>query len=272
MPARPAPRRASAEKVTLLMSSAADFARHVPGFDFLQGLLKNAGAGLPHVGQWIAPTLDPEELDKRIQELKTVQFWLEQNAKLLATTIQALEVQRMTLATLKGMNLPMADLTQALKIKPLVPAARPAPEPETETEAELDDEVDEADDEPAPPPPRRKPASRAKATAAAPAAPVVDPMQWWGALTQQFTELAAQALKDGAKDGAKALAGAVVKQSVDSATQALKTAATLPVKMAGQAARSAQSAGQSAGRTAAKKTQVKAGGTARSARAAPRRR
>jgi hypothetical protein len=53
----------------------------VPGFEFLQGLFKNAGAGLPHIGQWVAPTLDPEELEKRIQELKTVQFWLEQNAK-----------------------------------------------------------------------------------------------------------------------------------------------------------------------------------------------
>ncbi|MBX9716377.1 MAG: hypothetical protein K2X42_07245, partial [Burkholderiaceae bacterium] len=52
-----------------------------PGFEFLQGLVKNAGASLPGMGQWIAPTLNPEELDKRIQELKTVQFWLEQNAK-----------------------------------------------------------------------------------------------------------------------------------------------------------------------------------------------
>jgi hypothetical protein len=106
------------------MSAAADFTRHVPGFDFLQGLLKNAGAGLPNVGQWIAPTLDPAELDKRIQELKTVQFWLEQNARLLATTIQALEVQRMTLATLKGMNLPLAELKESLTIKPF---AAPAP-------------------------------------------------------------------------------------------------------------------------------------------------
>ena len=65
-------------------------------------------------GQWVAPTLDPEELDKRIQELKTVQFWLEQNARLLATTIQALEVQRMTLSTLQSMNLPMTELRDAL--------------------------------------------------------------------------------------------------------------------------------------------------------------
>ena len=110
-----------------MSDSTAAFTKLVPGFDFLQGLLKNAGAGLPNVGQWIAPTLDPAELDKRIQELKTVQFWLEQNARLLATTIQALEVQRMTLATLKGMNLPLAELSESLKIKPFA-ASAPVPD------------------------------------------------------------------------------------------------------------------------------------------------
>ncbi|MFM7507771.1 MAG: PhaM family polyhydroxyalkanoate granule multifunctional regulatory protein [Rubrivivax sp.] len=206
------------------MSSAADFTRQVPGFDFLQGLLKNAGAGLPNVGQWIAPTLDPDELDKRIQELKTVQFWLEQNARLLATTIQALEVQRMTLATLRGMNLPLAELKESLKIKPFA-APAPAPEPQAEPEPEPE----------APARPRRKAAPRASA-AAAPAPAAVDPMQWWGALTQQFTELAAQALKDGTRDGARGLAGAVVKQSVDAAGSALRAAASLPAKAAEAAA------------------------------------
>ena len=110
------------------MSTANDLARMVPGFEFLQNLMKGAGAALPGVqgfGQWVAPTLDPEELDKRIQELKTVQFWLEQNARLLGTTVQALEVQRMTLSTLKTLNLPMADLRAALSAK--VPEAAAPP-------------------------------------------------------------------------------------------------------------------------------------------------
>ena len=55
----------------------------VPGFDFLQSLVKNAGAAMPGIGQWVAPTLDPAELEKRIDELRTVQFWLEQNARML---------------------------------------------------------------------------------------------------------------------------------------------------------------------------------------------
>ncbi len=42
-------------------------------------------------------------------------------------------------------------------------------------------------------------------------------MQWWGALTKQFTQLATTAMKDSAGDAAKSLAGAMVKQSFDAA-------------------------------------------------------
>jgi hypothetical protein len=207
------------------MTPANDLARLVPGFDFLQGLMKNAGSSIPGMGQWIAPTLDPEELEKRISELKTVQFWLEQNARLLATTIQALEVQRMTLATLQGMNLPLADIGESLRIK-----TPPAPEPQADPEPE-------PAPAPAPTAPRRKAAPAAKAAKAA--APAVDPMQWWGALTQQFTELATQAMKDSAADTAKNIAGSLVKGSVEGAAGALKAAARMPAKAAGAAVRAA---------------------------------
>ena len=160
------------------MTGTADFAKMVPGFDFLQGLMKGAGASLPQINQWIAPTLDPAELDKRIQDLKTVQFWLEQNTRLLGTTIQALEVQRMTLNTLKTMNLPLADLGAALRMP--APAEEPPP-PATPAPSAW-----------APPPA----AAAAPTPPTDPPKPAVDPMQWWGALTQQFTEIAAQALKD----------------------------------------------------------------------------
>ena len=72
---------------------------------------------MPSLSNWVAPTLSVEELDKRIGELKAVHFWLEQNGKALGATIQALEVQKMTLATLKGMNFNMGDLANALKLK-----------------------------------------------------------------------------------------------------------------------------------------------------------
>ena len=200
------------------MATATDLTRMVPGFDFLQGLLKNAGAGLPNMGQWVAPTLDPAELDKRIQELKTVQFWLEQNGRLLATTIQAMEVQRMTLSTLQTMNLPLADISNALRLKPLGGQAAQAEEETEEPESAAEPEARQA-------PARSAPKTRGGTAAAAAAAPAaVDPLQWWGALTQQFTELATQAVKDTAVDASKNLAGAMVKQTMATAGDVLKKA------------------------------------------------
>lgn len=168
------------------MADPAAFAKLVPGFDFLQGLMKNAGAGMPDMGQWIAPSLDPEELEKRIEQLRTVQFWLEQNARMLGATIQALEVQRMTLSTLQTMNVPLADLGRAMQLK------TPAPTPEA----------------PAPKAAAPTKTTRAAKAATAPAAGAVDPMQWWGALTRQFGELATRALQDSAAAAADAPAGA----------------------------------------------------------------
>src|SRR5207342_3229236 len=101
-----------------LMTDPSSFAKLVPGFDFLQGLVKNAGAALPAIGQWVAPTIDPAEIEKRIEELRTVQFWLEQNARMLGATIQAMEVQRMTLSTLKTMNVTVGDIGNAMKLRP----------------------------------------------------------------------------------------------------------------------------------------------------------
>src|SRR5881275_3566133 len=96
------------------------FGKYVPGFDFLQNLAKGASQTLPqmpNLSNWIAPTLNVEELEKRIGELKAVHFWLEQNSNALAATIQALEVQKMTLATLKGMNFNMGEVADALKVR-----------------------------------------------------------------------------------------------------------------------------------------------------------
>jgi hypothetical protein len=184
-----------------------DFTKMVPGFDFLQGLMKGAGSAMPSMGQWIAPTLDADEVDKRIQELRTVQFWLEQNARMLGATIQALEVQRMTLATLKTMNLPMSELRESLKIDPQAFM----PKGEDRAEAATPEPAPAAADKPA----GDKPAG----------APALDPMQWWGALTRQFTELAANAIKDTPVEAATQMAGAAFKQAVQPMADAAKAVA-----------------------------------------------
>jgi hypothetical protein len=229
------------------MADAGGFAKMVPGFDFLQGLVKNAGSALPNMGQWVAPTLNPEELEKRIEELRTVQFWLEQNARMMGATIQALEVQRMTLSTLKSMNVSMGELRDAMTLK--TPGAQAAAE-----ELDEDDDEDEDDEEVAAPPAAA--ASSAASSADAPAG-VVDPMQWWGALTKQFTQLAANTMKESATDAAKNLAGAMVKQSFEAANETLKKAVSVPAAVAQKAASAATAA---AGRAAPRKAASAAAG------------
>lgn len=184
------------------------FAKFVPGFDFLQNLAKGATQAvpqMPNLSNWIAPSLNEEELDKRIAELKAVHFWLDQNSKALGATVQALEVQKLTLATLKGMNLSMGEVANAFKFK----AADTTPEPTSkaaekavEKAAEKVEEKAQAEaDKPAEP--ASKPASAA--------AGLVDPMQLWTALTQQFQHIAAGAMKEASKAPEKAAPTAVSK-------------------------------------------------------------
>ena len=174
------------------MADSDSYSRLVPGFEFMQNLVKTAGAALPGIGQWVAPTLDPQELDKRIEELRTVQFWLEQNARMLGATIQALEVQRMTLSTLRTMNVQMDDLRESMTLrmpgadgKPGSHDAAPVAEPAAPTAEGTSRRQGAAA------------ATAANADAQAGAAGGVDPMQWWGALTKQFAQLAASAMKEG---------------------------------------------------------------------------
>jgi len=254
------------------------FGKFVPGFEFLQNLASNAVKGatqgipqLPNMSNWVAPTLSVEDLEKRIEELKAVQFWLDQNAVALKATIQALEVQKMTLATLKGMNFNMGDVANAFKLKtadtvmsglhkaaetassaahtvsdvlrpaaatfaPAAPAAapEPAPAPEPEPKAAA-----------------RKPAKGGKAAAKAASGGIVDPLQWWGALTEQFQQIAATAVKDAARQ------------------TAVDTTRNMATGVAKEMARTAKAATQSVARKAAPR-KAAAKKTAPAKRAAPK--
>lgn len=187
------------------------FGKFVPGFDFLQNLAKAAGsnpgaaASVPNLSQWLVPSLKVEDLEKRIEELKHVQFWLDQNARALSATIQALEVQKMTMETLKGMNftmgMPGAANAAPAASWPEPPAAKPEAAPAT-----------------------KPPAQAAKDSAEA--AKVIDPVALWGSLTQQFQTIAANALKDVAKHSAPPIKKAPARSKAATKTKpATKTAA-----------------------------------------------
>ena len=63
--------------------------------------------GVPVPGMAM-PTLDPHEIDKRIQELKSVEVWLSMNLNMLRAAIQGLEMQKAGLAGMQqAMNMTM---------------------------------------------------------------------------------------------------------------------------------------------------------------------
>lgn len=270
-------------------NSLSGFGKLVPGFDFLQNLARQAAGSaaqsipqLPRLGNWVAPTLNVEELDKHIQELKAVQFWLDQNVMALKATIQALEVQKMTLATLKGMNFNMGDMAHAFRLKVADSVAggvqHGADKATTFSGLEIPPSAYQAAQAGAAP--TAEPAAQAapakartskaetKPTASQPAAAapgVVDAMQWWGALTQQFQTIAADAMKEAARKStidtpgnlATGLAKGAMKTATDMAQSAGKTVAGNAQAAMNTALRSSQAwpvpvAAKTAARPAAK--------------------
>ncbi len=300
-------------------ANTSGFGQFVPGFEFLQNLARQATSGLvpggaptatpglPQLGSWVAPTFNVEDLDKRIQELKAVHFWLEQNSRALSATIQALEVQRMTLATLQGMNVSMGDVANVLKVKAadtmasmaagltpkstaaapaavsaMNPVAAPAASPAASAPSQFAGLEVPAPWHTTPTAPVQATApapSPAPAVQAMPAAPAaepevssptaapavagaIDPMLWWGALTQQFQTIAANALNDTsartAVDAGTQMASSLTREAVKTATEmtagltrGLAAQAGTPAPAAAGVAKKAP---QTAARTAPKKT------------------
>lgn len=148
--------------------------------------------GLPQqMPSMLAPTVDLGELDKRITDLRAVAQWLELNASMLRTTIQTLEVQRATIATLKGISgamlAPIMGLSEAspTSSRPPVPpevkiglaAAAAQPPPEAPPVAAM-------------PARKRKPAAHPGPSLADDA---LNPAAWWHTLQDQFAKIASVA-------------------------------------------------------------------------------
>jgi hypothetical protein len=110
--------------------------------------------GLPVPGMAM-PTMDPKEVEKRINDLKSVEGWLTMNLNMVRFAIQGLEMQRATLEAMKSgtsdaklaelaaagantaantMMWPWAVMQQAMAARPPEPAAAP-PEPPAEPPA-----------------------------------------------------------------------------------------------------------------------------------------
>lgn len=108
--------------------------------EFIKNMWGNMGFTLPGM---VTPTLDTNEIDKRIAELKSVEGWLKTNLGLLQMTIHGLEMQRTTLAAMQALS-ESANSTDAnanpfanpaLWQWPFMPQASPAPAAAAEPEA-----------------------------------------------------------------------------------------------------------------------------------------
>ncbi|NCY26122.1 MAG: hypothetical protein EBX37_15135 [Alphaproteobacteria bacterium] len=218
----------------MIDSMSEGFGKFVPGFDFLQNLAKGASQTvpqMPNLANWVAPTLNVEELDKRISELKAVHFWLDQNSKALGATVQALEVQKMTLATLKGMNFNLGEVANTLAARSAEAAAAGAQRAEDKAAAEARSaaQAKAAGAEAAAPKPGKSSAKKAAPAAAG----LVDPLQLWSSLTQQFQQIAATAMTDATKNTALNPSNAsqnIAKKPAVSRAKAPKAAKKTPVR------------------------------------------
>jgi hypothetical protein len=196
---------------------------HIPGaavmtdtLDFVKSLWGSMGVPGISIPGIAAPTLSMDDLDKKISELKAVESWLNLNATMLRSSIQALEVQRGTIAALKSMGQSLAAAVQqpphhdpfANVGKPKEPKPAEAAKPEAKADA--------------------KPAGEAKPAgdaASAAANQMANPAAWWNMLQEQFTQAVNTAM---ATDPIAKPAAAKNSAAHDASKPAAKPAARKP--------------------------------------------
>lgn len=142
------------------------------------------------VSNRLVPTLDIEELDKRIADLKAVEQWLNLNLGMLKGTIQGLEIQRGTLAAVQafGASFAVPKAPQTTARESVTPAAAQASSPAAQPAGPRAGATPET--------PAAGAAGAAKA-AAAPQSPMpggIDPSAWWNLLQTNFQQIAQAAL------------------------------------------------------------------------------
>jgi len=168
----------------------------LPGMTETMDFVKRAWSSF-NLPSSMTPTLDVEELDKRIADLRTVEQWLSLNLGMLQNAIQGMEIQRGTIAALKAFGTPGAldagtAAAQALAAMGGAHAASASPD----TTRPASRKGDSASGTPRPveaPEPAAKPFSHTTAAA-------IDPAAWWGLLQSQFSQVA-QAAMEGASAG-----------------------------------------------------------------------
>lgn len=197
----------------------------LPGMSETMDFVRRAWSSF-NLPSGMTPTLDVDEIDRRIADLRTVEQWLTLNLNMVQSAIQGLEIQRGTLAALKAFGDAVggsAGLDPAAVARAMAMTMAPNRTPHSANETP-----------PAPEPTQRPathsapdadPATRAGGSPEGGAAKPADaateaanPAVWWNLLQGQFSQLAQAALA-GAAAVAPAFTGAGTEAAGTQAAQ-----------------------------------------------------
>ncbi|MES5325981.1 PhaM family polyhydroxyalkanoate granule multifunctional regulatory protein [Alcaligenes phenolicus] len=254
--------------------------------DMMAQAWKNmASGGAGDLSSGMMPSLSPDDLDRRIRDLRAVESWLQLNLSMLSTTIQGLEIQRSTLAAIKTMA---QQGTQAaggknpfeafMAFNPMAAAADSAAASDSKSGANKPEAASQTASQHASAQPQQQAAPQPEAAAKQDAPKDKQPgaqqdagagnpaaQAWWNMLQQQFDAMATataasmQQVENYRQQASKAkAAGSSTKPSKPAAAHAQTSAKTSapaaakPVKTAAKAA--TKTAAKAATKTAAKKT------------------
>lgn len=153
--------------------------------EFVKNLWGSMGVPGMNIPGITAPMLSVEDLDKKITDLKAVEAWLNVNLSMLRGTVQALEVQRATIATLKTMGESLAAASRQ-------PQAAAPDAPKTSAG------------------PAAKPGA---------STPDPTPAAWWDLLQDQFKQAVSSAMSPESMGGPAAEFGKAMANARGGATQ-----------------------------------------------------
>ena len=173
------------------MTDTLEFVKNLWGGMHIPGAMPGM-AGVPGMPPLPGAGMSVEDLDKKIADLKAVEAWLTLNQSMLHGSIQALEIQRGTLATLKAMGDSMAQAMGKAG------AGESAVAPFAQFFAQMAQATTPVAAAPAPPAPTPPPpapvpdAPQAAPDAAGAAMPAA--VAWWNLLQDQFRHAVASAI------------------------------------------------------------------------------
>ncbi len=194
-------------------------------------------------GLGLSPPMNPEELERKIAELKSVENWLKLNLSMLSSTIQGMEVQLATIATLKSFMAAGAPNAQGANAQaapaswfggwPATPAQsddRPQSQPEPPAQSPLQPQTRTAAESSAESQASARGASNAEQGAGTTASAAAQ--AWWDMLQQQFSQVAAATAASMALKPAPATGKAPAKTARAAKKAPIKAAAKAPRKAA----------------------------------------